>query len=149
MSSDSEKKRYRTFIEKITPKHNLFLQMSKAFLTGGTICLCAQGILNTLIMQANLEKRDAESWCAVILIAISVLLTGLHIYSKIVKWGGAGALVPITGFANAVASAAIEYKPEGQVFGVGCKIFSIAGPVILFGITASFLVGLIGMMIGY
>ena len=72
-----------------------------------------------------------------------MVLTGFGIYPKIVKWGGAGALVPITGFANSVAAPAIEYKTEGQVFGIGCKIFTIAGPVILYGIFASWLLGLI------
>ena len=78
-----------------------------------------------------------------ILVLISVVLTGCNIYTKIAKWGGAGALVPITGFANSVAAPAIEYKKEGQVMGIGCKIFTIAGPVILYGIFTSWLLGLI------
>ena len=78
-----------------------------------------------------------------ILILCSVVLTAFHQYGKIVKWGGAGALVPITGFANSVASTAIEFKKEGQVFGIGCKIFTIAGPVILYGIFSSWLLGVI------
>ena len=85
------------------------------------------------------------------LILASIVLTGLNVYPKIVKWGGAGALVPITGFANSVVAPAIEYKTEGQVFGIGCKIFTIAGPVILYGILASWVLGVIywiGKMVG-
>ena len=97
------------------------------------------------------DKEPAGSWCSLFLILISVILTGLNLYSKIGKFGGAGSLVPITGFANSVAAPAIEYKKEGQVFGIGCKIFTIAGPVILYGVFASWVLGLIywiGTLIG-
>ena len=90
--------------------------------------------------------------CSLILVLLSVVLTGLNIYPRIVKWGGAGALVPITGFANSVAAPAIEFKKEGWVFGVGCKIFTIAGPVILYGILSSWVLGVvywIGKMMGW
>ena len=90
-----------------------------------------------------MTKDDATAYCTLILVLSSVILTGLGIYRKIVNYAGAGALVPITGFANSVASTAIEYKFEGQVFGIGCKIFTIAGPVILYGIFSSWLLGLI------
>ena len=89
------------------------------------------------------NPQTAGSWCSLILVFASVVLTALHIYPKIVKWGGAGALVPITGFANSVTAPAVEYQKEGQVFGIGCKIFTIAGPVILYGIFASWALGLI------
>ena len=85
----------------------------------------------------------AGNWTSLLLVLISVLLTGTGIYPKIAKWGGAGALVPITGFANSVSAPAIEYKKEGQVMGIGCKIFTIAGPVILYGIFTSWVLGLI------
>jgi len=91
----------------------------------------------------DMEKEVAASWTTLALIAGSVLLTGFNIYPKIVKFAGAGALVPITGFANSVTAAAIEYKSEGQVFGIGCKIFTIAGPVILFGILCSWGLGVL------
>ena len=97
------------------------------------------------------EKETAQTWTLLELILLSVLLTGFNIYPRIVKWGGAGALVPITGFANSVAAPAIEYKAEGHVFGIGCKIFTIAGPVILYGVLTSWVLGLIyriGQMIG-
>ena len=90
-----------------------------------------------------MNQETAGSWCSLILILLSVLLTGLNLYSKIGKFGGAGGLVPITGFANSVAASAIEYKAEGQVFGIGCKIFTIAGPVILYGILSSWGLGVI------
>jgi len=91
----------------------------------------------------GMDEKAAGSWCSLLLVLCSVLLTGLNLYPSIVKWGGAGALVPITGFANSVAAPAIEFQKEGQVFGIGCKIFTIAGPVILYGIFTSWVLGLI------
>ena len=91
----------------------------------------------------ELDKDAAGSWCSMLLVLLSVLLTGFNIYPSIANWGGAGALVPITGFANSVAAPAIEFQKEGQVFGIGCKIFTIAGPVILYGIFTSWALGLI------
>lgn len=145
--TEQEKKEYQKYIDKVTPKANLWKQMGRAFLTGGAICVLGQVILNVGMNRLGLEQQEAASWCSLILILGAVILTGLNIYPSLVKWGGAGALVPITGFANSVAAAAIEYKAEGQVFGVGSKIFTIAGPVILFGIFASFLLGLIQYLI--
>ena len=124
--------------------------MAKAFVTGGIICTIGQTILNAC-EKAGMSKDISASWCSLILILISVVLTGFGIYPKIANWGGAGALVPITGFANSVAAPAIEYKKEGQVFGIGCKIFTIAGPVILYGVFTSWVLGLlywIGTLIG-
>ena len=97
--------------------------------------------------QFSLSKDDAGSWCSLILILSSVILTGLNIYQKIVTFAGCGALVPITGFANSVAAPAIEYKKEGQVFGIGCKIFTISGPVILYGILSSWILGVIYLIV--
>lgn len=116
--------------------------MAKAFLTGGLICTLGQWILNTAA-SFGLDKETAGTWCSLILILFSVILTGLNIYPRIGKFGGAGALVPITGFANSVAASAIEFQTEGQVFGIGCKIFTIAGPVILYGILSSWGLGII------
>ena len=132
---------YEEYVKKITPTHNVWCQMAKAFLVGGIICCIGQFILNDAV-RLGLDKQTAGSWCSLILVFLSVILTGFGFYPKIVKWGGAGALVPITGFANGVAASAIEYKAEGQVFGIGCKIFTIAGPVILYGIFASWVLGL-------
>lgn len=141
--TETEKQDYQEYVKRITPTANVWLQMAKAFLLGGLICLLGQVIINALTGQFGLDRQTASSWCSLIMIVIAVLLTGFNVYPSLVKWGGAGALVPITGFANSVAAAAIEYKAEGQVFGVGCKIFTIAGPVILYGIFSSFILGLI------
>ena len=136
------KKQYEQYVKEITPVHNLGLNMCRAFLTGGLICTLGQFILNTA-QNYGLDQETAGSWCSMLLVLVSVLLTGCNLYPKLVEWGGAGALVPITGFANSIASAAIEYQKEGQVFGIGCKIFTIAGPVILYGIVTSWGLGLV------
>lgn len=136
-----QEKQYNEYVKQVTPVHNLFLQMCKAFVVGGIICVIGQFILN-ICESYGLDKETSGSWCSLILIFLSILLTGLNIYPSIAKFGGAGALVPITGFANSVAAPAIEFQKEGQVFGVGCKIFTIAGPVILYGIFTSWLLGL-------
>ena len=140
---EEQKKKYQDYVKQVTPTHSLPKQMFRAFICGGIICTIGQVILTYLTDNLGMEKDIAGSWCSLILILCSVVLTAFHQYVKIVKWGGAGALVPITGFANSVASTAIEFKKEGQVFGVGCKIFTIAGPVILYGIFSSWLLGVI------
>lgn len=133
---------YEQYVKEKTPVHNVYLNMAKAFVTGGTICVMGQGILNYCKGKGASDEISGV-WTSLILVLFSVILTGFNVYYKIAKWGGAGALVPITGFANSVASPAIEYKKEGQVFGIGCKIFTIAGPVILYGITTSWALGVI------
>lgn len=138
-----QKQEYEQYVKSVTPTHNLWAQMGKAFLTGGIICCIGQGILNYTGNVLGMDPQTSGSWCSLILVFLSVVLTALHIYPKIAKWGGAGALVPITGFANSVTAPAVEYQKEGQVFGIGCKIFTIAGPVILYGIFASWVFGLI------
>ncbi len=136
-------KDYQKYVEKISPKTKLWVQMAKAFVTGGIICCVGQFIVNTAMNQFDLDKDAAASWCSILLILASAILTGFNLYGGLVKWGGAGALVPITGFANSVVSSAIEYQTEGQVFGIGCKIFTIAGPVILYGIVTSWGLGVL------
>ena len=135
-------KKYEQYVKQLTPTHSLPLNMAKAFLTGGLICLLGQVILNTA-QALGVDASDSRTWCSVILILLSVLLTGFGIYPEIGKFGGAGSLVPITGFANSVAASAIEFRAEGQVFGIGCKIFTIAGPVILYGILSAWGLGVI------
>ncbi|MDE7416073.1 MAG: SpoVA/SpoVAEb family sporulation membrane protein [Lachnospiraceae bacterium] len=143
MASEQKKEEYQEYVRQNSPKTNLPLQMGKAFIMGGVICCIGQLIVNTATNQFGIEKETAAGWCSMSLILLSALLTGFNLYGKLVKWGGAGALVPITGFANSVVASAIEYKTEGQVFGIGCKIFTIAGPVILYGIVTSWGLGLI------
>lgn len=138
-----KKQVYQEYVEQMTPKKNIWWQMGKAFVVGGLICVLGQFILNTATDQFGLDKETAGTWCSVILVFLSVLFTGFNLYQKLGAFAGAGALVPITGFANSVASPAIEYRKEGQVFGIGAKIFTIAGPVILYGIFTSWALGLI------
>ena len=137
-----KQKQYDDLVKQVTPQNNLPLQMLKAFITGGIICTIGQGILEGA-KAMGLDKEMAGTWCSVLLILLSVLLTGVSLYQPIANFGGAGALVPITGFANSVCAPAIEFQTEGQVFGVGVKIFTIAGPVILYGIFTSGGLGLI------
>lgn len=133
---------YNAYVKEITPTYSVWKNILRAFITGGIICTVGQGILNCL-QAYGMDEKTAASWNTLALILGSILLTGFNIYPKIVKWGGAGALVPITGFANSVVAPAIEYKAEGQIFGIGCKIFTIAGPVILYGILSSWVLGVI------
>ena len=145
-----DKKEYGRYVKQVTPVHSVIKNMLRAFLVGGVICTIGQILIN-VFGNMGMEKETASAWSTLCLIAASVILTGFNIFPKIVKFGGAGALVPITGFANSVVAPAIEYKAEGQVFGVGCKIFTIAGPVILYGIFTSWVLGLIywvGQMMG-
>lgn len=137
-----DKKQYGNYVKEVTPVFSVWKNMRNAFLVGGVICTIGQALTN-LFLAMDMEKETAASWTTLCLIAGSILLTGFNIYPKIVKFAGAGALVPITGFANSVVAPAIEYKAEGQVFGVGCKIFTIAGPVVLFGIFSSWLLGVV------
>lgn len=139
---ETRKNAYYAYVSQVTPSYSLTLNMLKAFLVGGIICCMGQGIMN-FAMSRGLDQMNAGKWTSVILVLISVILTGLNIYPTIAKFGGAGALVPITGFANGVAAPAIEFKKEGQVFGIGSQIFSIGGPVILYGIFTSWLLGLV------
>lgn len=143
MASQQKKKEYQDYVEQNSPKTNVWIQMGKAFVMGGLICCLGQLIVNIATGYFELEQETAASWCSMLLILLSAILTGFNLYGGLVKWGGAGALVPITGFANSVVASAIEYKTEGQVFGIGSKIFTIAGPVILYGIFTSWVLGVI------
>ena len=140
--NQEKQQQYKRYVEEKTPKNNVYANMAKAFVTGGAICVVGQLILNFCKAQ-DLTKEISGSWTSLILVLLSVILTGFNIYPRLAQWGGAGALVPITGFANSVAAPAIEYQKEGQVFGIGCKIFTIAGPVILYGIFTSWALGVI------
>ena len=104
---EEKKKQYQEYVKQVTPTHNLWILMAKAFVTGGIICVVGQAILNYCMTGLGMDQQTAGSWCSLILVLCSVILTGLNIYPQITKWGGAGALVPITGFANSVAAPAI------------------------------------------
>lgn len=141
MDKKKQQEAYKNYVKKKTPVHSLPKNMARAFVTGGLICVLGEGILNWC-EKLGLDKDISGSWASIVLILISVILTGCNLYPVIAKWAGAGSLVPITGFANSVAAPAIEYQKEGQVMGIGCKIFTIAGPVILYGTFISWLLGL-------
>ncbi|MDY3929909.1 MAG: stage V sporulation protein AC [Clostridia bacterium] len=135
-------KEYDDLVKEKSPSSKLFINCLKAFLIGGIICVIGQCFLS-FYKSLNLSEELAGGATSVSMVFIGVLLTGLDIYPKIAKHGGAGTLVPITGFSNAVAAPAIEAKTEGYILGVGAKIFTIAGPVILYGTVASFVAGII------
>lgn len=139
---EKKNKEYNDYVKQVTPTHNLAANTAKAFVIGGIICVIGQAIINAGI-GLGLEEKEAGIWCSVLLVLISVIMTATGLYQRLAKAGGAGTLVPITGFANSVAAPAIEFQKEGQVFGIGCKIFTIAGPVILYGIFSSWVLGLI------
>lgn len=136
------KQQYNSMVKKMSPNSKSRTDILKAFLIGGLICSIGQGLLD-MYSNFGFDKKTAAAWTSITLVFLSALLTGLGLYEKIAKHGGAGTLVPITGFANAVASPALEFKAEGFVLGVGAKVFAIAGPVILYGTAASVVYGLI------
>ena len=137
--SDNE---YIKYVEKKNPKSKLGINCLKAFLIGGLICAVGQGFLN-LYKYLGADKETASTLVTVTMVFLGALLTGLNIYPKIAKHGGAGTLVPVTGFSNAVSAPALEAKTEGYILGVGAKIFTIAGPVILFGTLSSVICGIV------
>ena len=133
---------YSDMCKNVSPKSNIKIDATMAFLIGGAICALGQ-IIMKIFMYFDFEKDTASAWTSVILVGLSTILTGFGKYEKLAKHAGAGTLVPITGFSNAIASSAIEAKSEGFILGVGAKIFTIAGPVILYGCSASVIYGLI------
>lgn len=136
LSSDEFKK----MGEKAVPKTKNLRNMTGAFFIGGAICTLGQALLN-FYLGMGLSTPDASTACSITLVGISAVLTGIGVYDNIAKFGGGGTLVPITGFANAVVSPAMEFKSEGFVLGLGVKIFTIAGPVIVYGVLASVVYG--------
>mgnify|MGYP002552573399 CR=1 FL=1 len=141
------KKEYNRYVARLAQKSPLGKDLLRSFLVGGLICVIGQLILNGFTA-LDLSEQDAAAATSVSLVFLSAVLTGLSVYDDIAKFAGAGTLVPITGFANAVVSPAIEFKAEGWVTGVGAKIFTIAGPVIAFGTLASFVWGVVYWLVG-
>ncbi len=140
-------KQYKKLADKYSPSSPVIKDCVKAFIFGGIICTVAQGIHDT-VKALGCGEEDATIWTAVIMVFIGALLTGLGLYAKIAKHAGAGTLVPITGFANAVVSPAIEYKTEGMVTGIAAKMFIISGPVIVYGVLSAWILGIIKWIIG-
>ena len=135
-------KEYAKLVKDMSPKSPIWKDCLNAFWIGGLICTLGQAILNGYLA-LGLEKEIAGTAMSMTLVALSALLTGFSLYDNIAKHAGAGTLVPITGFANAISSAAIEFKTEGFILGVGAKMFTIAGPVIVYGVSASVIYGFI------
>ena len=135
-------KQYAKLVQQISPNSPVGKDCLMAFLVGGLICLLGQCCI-TLYTSLGLPKEDAGTAASMSLVALSALLTGLSLYDDLAKAAGAGTLVPITGFANAISAPAVEFKTEGYILGVGAKMFTIAGPVIVYGLSASVVYGLI------
>ena len=133
---------YNKYVEKKSPNSPILKNCFNAFWVGGLICSIGQLILD-FCKYKGMETSLANTTVSIILIAISAILTGLNVFNKIGKFAGAGSLIPITGFANSIVSPAIEYKSEGYVMGVGGKMFTVAGPVLVFGISTSVIIGII------
>jgi stage V sporulation protein AC len=138
-----EKEAYQKLIQKHTPKRPMLANSIKAFVVGGTICLLGQFLQQLFTAYLGFDEKTASNPTVAVMIFLSVLLTGFGVYDRIGQWAGAGAAVPVTGFANAMSSAALEHRSEGYVLGVGGQMFKVAGPVIVFGTVAAFVVALI------
>ena len=135
-------KQYGKLVQDMSPKSPMWKDCLNAFWIGGSICLLGQLIMNGY-QALGLDESNAGTATSMTLVALSALLTGLSLYDNIAKHAGAGTLVPITGFANSIAAPAVEFKTEGFILGVGAKMFTIAGPVIVYGVSASVVYGLI------
>ena len=144
---DMTPEEYQKYVRQRAPRSPMGKNTALAFLVGGAICVLGQAIQNGW-EAAGLEARAAGTATSCTLIALSALLTGLNLYNKLARFGGAGTLVPITGFANAVVSPAIDFKSEGLITGMAAKMFLVAGPVIVFGTAASVVYGVILMLLG-
>ena len=143
---DMTPKEYQQYVKERAPKSPIVKDTALAFVIGGLICVVGQLIMNGW-MAAGLSQEDAGTATSCTLVLISALLTGLNLYNKLGRFGGAGTLVPITGFANAVVAPAIDFKSEGFVTGMAAKMFTVAGPVIVFAVSASVIYGMILMWI--
>lgn len=138
---------YGEYVKKKSPPSPILPDLLRAFLVGGAICCLGQGII-ALWRLAGLDEETAGTACSMTLVFLGALLTGLGVYDDMARFGGAGTLVPITGFANSVVSPALEFKSEGFITGMAAKMFTIAGPVIVFGISSSVIYGLILLIFG-
>lgn len=139
-------KAYQQRVNERIPRSRTLQSCLRAFWTGGLICCVGQGIGDALRALFVLTAEEVAAWTAILLVFLGALLTALGVYDRIGKYAGAGSVVPITGFANAMVAPAIEFRQEGLVTGVGAKMFSIAGPVIVFGVSASVLAGMLSLL---
>ena len=146
MKSGKNNNSYAEYVERISPPSHVLRDCLRAFWVGGVICCIGQSI--TLLLSAVLSEKEAACWSSILLVFLGALLTGIGLYAKIGKYAGAGSIVPITGFSNSIVASAIEFKQEGLVMGVGSKLFTVAGPVLVYGISASVIVGVIYYIFG-
>jgi stage V sporulation protein AC len=137
---------YQKIAKQAEPKRNVLMNGVRAYLVGGLICVIGQLVQTGFIEWFGFEKKEAGNPTVAVMILLSTILTGLGVYDKIAQWAGAGTSVPVTGFANSMASSAIEHRSEGFVLGVGGKMFKIAGPVIVCGTVAAFFVAIVYMI---
>ncbi|NSW91678.1 MAG: stage V sporulation protein AC [Firmicutes bacterium] len=142
MVKDFTHKEYREYVERKSPKSKILRNTIRAFIVGGLICIIGQ-FINNFFSARGMDKDTVGSITSIIMIFLGVLFTGLNIYDDLGKFAGAGSIVPITGFANSIVSPAMEFKSEGYVMGVGAKMFVVAGPVLVYGISASIIAGII------
>lgn len=142
-----QKKQYQKRVEQVCPQTNLLTGCLKAFVVGGLICVLGQ-LINTWIMNFGADRQLAATWTSISMIFLGSFLTGAGWYDNLGKFAGAGSIIPITGFANGIVSSAIEFKKEGFILGLGAKMFTIAGPVLVYGVLASAIVGLVSYFVG-
>lgn len=147
MKKDYTNKEYGKYVDEMSPNSNFVKNTIMAFIVGGIICIIAEGIGDYMRMR-QVDEEVVKLSLPVIMIAIAAFLTGLGLYEKIAKFAGAGTIVPITGFANAVCSPSMEFKSEGIIMGIGTKMFAVAGPVIVFGSISSIVVGFLYFLFG-
>jgi stage V sporulation protein AC len=146
-ASKSEQQKYKQTVSQYTPSRPILKNTIRAFLVGGTVCLIGQFIQSFYIQFAHFSQKDAGNPTVATLIFISVVLTAFGVYDKFASWAGAGSAVPVTGFANTMSSAAMEYRTEGWVAGVGGNMFRLAGSVVVYGVVSAFFVALIRYII--
>ena len=147
MEKIETQKQYSDLVKQKSPNSPILKDCFNAFWVGGLICTIGQLIMD-FCMYKGMENTAASTTTSIILILVAVVLSGLNIFNRIGKFAGAGSLVPITGFANSIVSPAIEYKSEGYVMGVGGKMFTVAGPVLVYGISTSVIIGIIAVLFG-
>ncbi|MDR0850420.1 MAG: stage V sporulation protein AC [Christensenellaceae bacterium] len=148
MDNQLRNKKYLDYVNKRLPKTKWFPSLLWAFLVGGIICVIGQGIFDAGTALFDFDKETAQRYSLIILIFLASLLTGLGVYDQIGTFAGAGSIIPITGFSNSIASPAMEFKNEGIIFGLSVKMFTVAGPVIVNGVAASILVGIVYYIMG-
>ncbi|WP_458123507.1 stage V sporulation protein AC [Paenibacillus sp. Z3-2] len=148
-SLSMDEKEYKKVAKKHEPPRPILKNCLKAFLVGGTVCLIGQAIQEAFMAGFDMTSKEASSPTVAVMILIAVILTCLGVYDKMAQWAGAGTAVPVTGFANSMCSAALEHRAEGLVLGVGANMFKLAGSVIVFGVVAAFVVGIVYAFLGF